>query len=398
MIVHIFKMVWNRKGANALIGLEILIAFLVLFGVCAVAVYHFDHYRRPLGFDVENVWKIDLTFGEEDIPALADVREELDRMLSELRSFDQIEAAAGLSFSPYSGRGWRWRIDDERGKVFVWMLNATDEADRVLGVELLRGRWFESADDADPARTLVINEEMARSLFPGEDPLGKTLVDSVDDEEVVFRVVGLVRDFRYRGELAEPVPFAFVRPQNESNVFDFLQTLMVRVRPGVPAAFEEAILERLQSLEPEWSFKITPLAAAREEYLRRRLAPLLVAGLVAGFLMIMVALGLVGVLWQSVTQRIRELGLRRAKGATAARIRRQVLGELLILTALALAVGVLVVVQLPITGWFPAASAGVYLAAVLLAAALMGGITLLAGLYPSYLATRVEPAEALHYE
>ena len=72
MIRHILKMVWNRKGANSLIALEILIAFLVLFAVSAMAAYQFDHYRQTLGFDWRNVWKVTVTFGEEDIPALMD--------------------------------------------------------------------------------------------------------------------------------------------------------------------------------------------------------------------------------------------------------------------------------------------------------------------------------------
>ena len=66
---------------------------------------------------------------------------------------------------------------------------------------------------------------------------------------------------------------------------------------------------------------------------------MLAVGVVAGFLMLMVALGLTGVLWQNVTQRTREIGLRRAKGATARRIHRQILGELLVMTTLALAAG-----------------------------------------------------------
>ena len=62
----------------------------------------------------------------------------------------------------------------------------------------------------------------------------------------------------------------------------------------------------------------------------------------------MVALGLTGVVWQSVTQRIREFGLRRAKGATIANVRRQVLVEMVIMTSIALLAGVVLVAQLPL--------------------------------------------------
>ena len=70
------------------------------------------------------------------------------------------------------------------------------------------------------------------------------------------------------------------------------------------------------------------------------LGPLIAAGVIAGFLLLMVAMGLTGVLWQTVTQRTREIGLRRAKGATAGDIRTQILGELVVMTSIAVLAGV----------------------------------------------------------
>ena len=74
----------------------------------------------------------------------------------------------------------------------------------------------------------------------------------------------------------------------------------------------------------------------------------MVVGTIAGFLLLMVGLGLTGVVWQSVTQRIREFGLRRAKGATIRSVRAQVLTEMMIMTSLALIVGVALIAQLPL--------------------------------------------------
>lgn len=416
MIRHIFKMVWNRKGANFLIAVEILIAFLVVFAVFAVGAFHFDHYRQPLGFSWQNVWKVDVDFGEDEAPALStlmetlslggaesdallSVREIFDRLLVETSGLDEIETAAGMSFAPYAGSSWRWGLDTDRGKVTMNLVNATETLDRVMDLELVRGRWFERADDAGHRRKIVINERLASEVFGDQDPVGQVIVDHDEEQDdVEMTVVGVVTDFRYKGELSSSVPFAFMWPRREENAIDFLEAIVVRVKPGTPPEFEEDLLRRLHAVAPLWSFKIQPLAAARENYLRKRLAPLTVAALVAGFLMVMVALGLLGVLWQNVTQRTHELGLRRAKGATVARIRRQVIGELLILTSLALAVGVLVVVQLPITGWFPDASAGVYGQALIVSIAAMALLTSLSALYPSYLATRIEPAEALRDE
>ena len=124
----------------------------------------------------------------------------------------------------------------------------------------------------------------------------------------------------------------------------------------------------------------------------------MIAALVAGFLILMVALGLLGVLWQAVTQRTQEIGVRRAKGADARRIYEQILGELLGITVLALAVGTVLLLQLPLIGWLDFLEPKVTIPAYLISLLFMAGLTALCGLYPSHLASRVNPAEALHYE
>jgi putative ABC transport system permease protein len=127
-------------------------------------------------------------------------------------------------------------------------------------------------------------------------------------------------------------------------------------------------------------------------------APAAAIGLIAGFLMLMVALGLTGVLWQTVTQRTREIGLRRAKGAARARVQRQILGELVVMTSLAVTVAAIIVAQAPIVSPFYWVETHVYVAGFVIAAATIYVLTFLCGWYPSRLATRVEPAEALRYE
>ena len=81
-------------------------------------------------------------------------------------------------------------------------------------------------------------------------------------------------------------------------------------------------------------------------------APVAAIGLVAGFLMLMVALGLTGVLWQSVTQRTQEIGLRRAKGAERVQVQRQILAELVVMTSMAVLVAAVLVAQVPLISPF----------------------------------------------
>ena len=131
---------------------------------------------------------------------------------------------------------------------------------------------------------------------------------------------------------------------------------------------------------------------------RSQLVPLFVGATVAGFLMFMVALGLTGVLWQNVTQRRQEIGLRRAVGAAATTIHRQILTELMLMTSLSLGLGLVLVLQLPAFDlvWF--LGRGVLFGGAATAAALIYILSSLCGWYPSRLSTRIHPVEALHYD
>ena len=120
----------------------------------------------------------------------------------------------------------------------------------------------------------------------------------------------------------------------------------------------------------------------------------------AGFLLLMVTLGLTGVVWQSVIVRLREFGLRRAAGASGASVRRQVFAEMAVMTSFAVIAGSAIVGQLP---FLPlpeglVVAAPVFAGAVALTAAAIYCLTLVCGWYPSRLAARIPPADALRYE
>jgi putative ABC transport system permease protein len=150
----------------------------------------------------------------------------------------------------------------------------------------------------------------------------------------------------------------------------------------------------------DWSFDVETVAVTRTQMLKMYLTPLVAVAIVAAFLLVMVALGLTGVLWQTVTQRTREIGARRANGAARHHIHAQITGEMLLLTTAAIAVAVVLVAQVPLLPLpddvMPSRS--LVLVSLGAAAALMYAITLACAAYPSRIAARVEPADALRYE
>lgn len=398
MIRHLVKLVWNRKRFNFLITLEIFVSFLVLFAVMMFVVYYTNNYRQPLGFDYENVWNVEIDVKQQSDDYFTPEQHALTRQLYlTVKDFPEVESVASALSVPYQMSGSSGARKFNGRFVRYERSEVTDDLKEVLHLDIVAGRWFSREDDTASFHPVVINRRMAEAVFGAEDPVGKVF-DAGGERTREARVVGVISDFRKRGELSAPDNFLFIRKNLNDPKDRPPRNLLIKVRPGVTAEFEERLANKLQAVAKEWSFEITPLVNLRESLFREMILPVVVLGIIAAFLMIMVALGLTGVLWQSVTQRRKEIGLRRAKGATAGRIKNQILGELLIIATFGLLVGVLVVVQFPLLDVIGFISGEVYLYSILASALTIYLLTILCGLYPSWLATKVQPAEALHYE
>ena len=405
MTRHLLKLVWNRRRTNLLVVVEIFCSFLVLFGVVTLAVFYLDNYRQPLGFSSADVWVITLGAPEGGPGGPQAAHGETARRLAQAaREFPEVVEATGSFTSPYSTAGWNTDVTIEGRRIMYWVNQAGDEYDRVMGLGLVRGRWFSREDDGSAFTPVVVNEQLARTFFGDSDPVGRAIPQDPPRDgkpRRELRVVGVVGAFRQRGEFSEPVGYSFRRFEASTDPAEpppVPRLLVLKLRPGTLAAFEEKLVARLQVEARDWSFEVEPLVQMRESFLKERLTPVLALGIVAGFLMLMVALGLTGVVWQNVTQRTREIGLRRAKGATARRIHRQILGELVVMTTLALLAGLAVVVQFPLLDLVAAVRPAVYAASLAISAVAIYCLTLVFGWYPSRLATMVQPAEALRYE
>ena len=397
MLKHLFKLVWNRKRTNFLIILEIFFSFLVLFAVVTLGVFYADNYNHPLGFSYENVWNIaiDLKQTSDDYwtPEQAATTQQL---FLALQDFDEVEATAAVLTPPFVFGG-RNSVNLYEGRQIEMDVNeVTDDFKNVLDLQVKSGRWFSQEDDAMNWKPVVINQHLSQELYGAEDPVGKSFKPWASDGDC--RVVGVVTDFRKNGEYSELQNYLFERRNLNDPQQRPPRNLLLKVRPGTTALFEEKLITKLQNIARDWSFEIQPLAAMRESHLKFYLAILIGFSVVALSLMIMVGLGLMGVLWQNVTQRTREIGLRRAKGATAGKIHIQILGELLMLTSFGLALGTLIVIQFPLLDLIGFISTKVFLLGLMASLLIIYAIATLCGLYPSYLATKVQPAEALHYE
>ncbi|MEW6126450.1 MAG: ABC transporter permease [Acidobacteriota bacterium] len=398
MIKHLIKLVWNRKRINFLITVEIFVSFLVLFAVMMFVVYYADNYRHPLGFTYDNVWNVSIDVKQQSDDYFTPEQLETTRQLYlAVKDMPEIEQAASALSVPYEFGG-SFGAEEFNGKTVEYERDeVTDGFSEVLGLNIVAGRWFSKEDDGANFQPVVINRRMAEEIFGAEEAVGKTLgAQGRNGRE--SRVVGVVSDFRKSGELSAPGNFLFVRKNLNDPKDRPPRNLVLKLRPGTTAEFQVKLTDKLQAIAKDWSFEAQPLVEMRESAFRLQLTPLILLGLIAGFLMIMVGLGLTGVLWQNVTQRTKEIGLRRAKGATASRIKKQILGELLIIASFGVLVGIAVVVQFPLLDIIGFITGKIYFYSIIVSALIVYLLTILCGLYPSWLATKVQPAEALHYE
>ncbi len=293
--------------------------------------------------------------------------------------------------------GWRrWSLDvpgrdtpdDERLDPLVRMVDPGYFT--TMGVRLRAGRLFGNADAAGSEPVIILNETLAKRLWPGGDALGQVVKTS----GVERRVVGIVRGARYFA-LDRDADIEMYMPMAQTYDYAVID-LVVRgaLPPATLAAGVREALHRVAPGLPVKEFRTMEQLVDRSTFARRFLV-LLVAGF-ALFGVALAGLGLYAVISCSVDQRTQEIGIRMALGATAERVRRGVLAQ----TGVLIALGVVAGAPLAVGG----ASAirgllfgvdtndGVTIVMVLAALSLVAGF---AGWLPARRATRIDPGVAL---
>ncbi|OON65270.1 FtsX-like permease family protein [Hymenobacter sp. CRA2] len=396
MIRHLLILIWNRKRSNMLLAVEILLCFFVLFAVSSLFLFNVYHYRQPLGFDYQNVWEINV---DPDADT-TDFHQQLQLAVQRLKATKGVVGVSKTGRNTPFSFSSRIGIYFYKGKRMPKNANhdADDELREVLKLNVVEGRWFDKRDAASTRVPIVINTAFKNAAFPSEKAVGQLFTDEKGEKE--WQVVGVV-DYRAKDDFAETIPVSFRRRVLE---YDTAQkstygaaVFLVRVQPGSGALLEQQLIKEITTVAKGWSVTVNSLEQNRALSLKIAVTPLIVLGLVCGFLILSVALGLFGVLWLSISKRRGEIGIRRAMGATAGAIGSQMVGEIVVVTTLGVLPGLLVAAQFPLVGALDV-PAGVYLMAMGLAAALIYGLTVLCALYPSRLAAGIHPAVALREE
>lgn len=400
MFQHLFKLIWKRKGRNLMLSLELLLAFVVVFAVAAVGVRFTQLYQQPLGFDGDDVWSVRIEDVQDGKASFSP--EVYDSFKRALEAMPEVRKVAFASTAPYTSRTMATDLTPVDGgpAVKTELAEASDDFLPLLGVKIVRGRGFDQTDNGAAGQPVVVNRHLARAMFGDADPIGKTYDASSQGgrNNDLMRVVGVIDSLRMKGEFDARENIVIMR-HVPGQTMDGMRMIMLKTAPGTARSFEEKLSRQLKLVNNGWAYEIAPLAEMRKSELREQLIPLKILAVVAAFLLVMVAFGLFGVLWQNTARRIPEIGLRRAIGASAGNIYRQIIAEQMLLSSLAMAVALLLLVQLPLTGALGASlNWTVFGLAAALSMAVIYLLSLLCSVYPGWRASRMSPTDALHYE
>jgi predicted permease len=303
--------------------------------------------------------------------------------------------AAGLSDCLPLGRNRGWGIA-AKGVVYTpqtypdgFPRIVSDGYFRAMGVKLVEGRDISERDTKGTLPVIVINETLARNLWPGQDPLGR-IVNS-DVERTVVGVVGDVRHIALEKESGNEF-YIPIRQIEDYSTVDLV------VRSSLPTAeLSSRLREALRPIEPN-----LPVKELRtlETLVDRAVSPRrFVVVLLGGFAVFALGLALIGVyavISYSVNQRQLEIGIRMALGASPGLVQRMVLGETMRMAAAGVAIGL--VGGLALTRLASSLLYGVTASDPLTFAAvvvILTGVAGLAGFVPAWRAARIEPMSAL---
>lgn len=325
---------------RVLVSGQVALALVLLVGAGLLVKSFVALQQVELGFDPEGVLTYEVHLPEARYPTGETRMAFYDRLFQRIRALPEAETVGAIHWLPAVRRGYRWglfRVDPPEGIEPIGAGVRIVEGDyfRAIGVELLRGRTFESRDRADSRLVAVINRRAVERVFPDVDPLERQI--RVGGR--IWTVIGVVADVPSTplGDVAAKVYFPHA--QFADNHWALSQVVSTS---GDPLRLVPAVQEVVASIDPDLVLhrprSMTAVLAGGVA--RQRLAATLMAGF-AGLALLLALVGIYGVMAFLVGRRTHEIGIRMALGADRGKVRGMVVRESLGMAALGVTVGLL---------------------------------------------------------
>ena len=268
---------------------------------------------------------------------------------------------------------------------------------RVLDTPLLQGRFFADTDDASSPPVAIVDQTMAQSFWPNQDPIGKRIKrQRRGGEGTWMTVVGLVGDIKTDGFDQPDQPHVYLPIYQNPG---YAMAVYLRTEPR-PESLGQPLRQQVQAVDPNLPvFDVKSLEEIVSDSLVQRRFGMQMLGLFGFVALLLAAIGIYGVMSYAVTQRTREMGIRLALGAQPRDVRKLVVRQGVTLAVVGVLIGLagsFALTRLMANLLFGVRATDPLTFALI--AVLLTVVALVACYLPARRATKVDPLEVLRYE